>query len=259
MTGMARLIVHVEASKAGIARARFAAAFAQAHATRCEALLIYPHAPYQHAPEMTLADARAELEGVANLDVTVFESHPDRVRTDSASLFRAGALVVLGPPHARLGFLDEDAFHAGLFMSGRPCLIVPDPPPQSSPGRRILIAWKDGAPAARAVHESLPLLRAASAVALCALKSPEDDTHVGMRALERLQAVLHEAGVRMEECVITDYSARPLEAMTRTVDAFNADLVVMGAYSRSRTSEVLFGGMTRAMLAAPPCALFMAH
>jgi nucleotide-binding universal stress UspA family protein len=45
----------------------------------------------------------------------------------------------------------------------------------------------------------------------------------------------------------------------REVSAFNADMIVMGGYGRSRLSEFLFGGMTRGVLEKMAVPAFMSH
>ena len=48
-------------------------------------------------------------------------------------------------------------------------------------------------------------------------------------------------------------------ALRAEVGRLRCDLVVMGCYGHSRIREQMFGGVTRALLAAPPAPVLMAH
>jgi nucleotide-binding universal stress UspA family protein len=43
------------------------------------------------------------------------------------------------------------------------------------------------------------------------------------------------------------------------IEAFNADMLVMGAYSRPRLQEIVFGGMTAAMVREARIPLLITH
>ena len=60
----------------------------------------------------------------------------------------------------------DDEFWAGvrdavLFQSGRPVLVVPDGPP-SAFGETVVVAWKDGVEAVRAVAAAAPFFAKAA-------------------------------------------------------------------------------------------------
>jgi nucleotide-binding universal stress UspA family protein len=49
------------------------------------------------------------------------------------------------------------------------------------------------------------------------------------------------------------------EQLIRIAQEERADLLVTGAYGRSRLGEWIFGGMTRELLAASPICCLMSH
>ncbi len=49
------------------------------------------------------------------------------------------------------------------------------------------------------------------------------------------------------------------EALLAAAESENADLMVMGAYTRSRLRELVFGGVTRDILGAAGLPVLMAH
>ncbi len=269
------ILVHADASPEGLARLRAARAWADAHDGRVRPLLVAvepqePYGPGAAALKTALAARReaiaADLASAAKAVEAVAETAPetlfvraDRVRTDAASLMRTADLVVIGPPLRDDLFVDDDLFHAALFMSGRPCLVLPYRAEHAPFGRRIIVAWKDCRESARALHDSLPALKAADAVALVALKPEEDELFAGQPAFDRIGAALRAQNVKLPACTVAPKRGGAANALLRETRAFDADLIVMGGYGRSRMSEFLLGGMTRGMLERMECPLFMSH
>ena len=168
---------------------------------------------------------------------------------------RTADLIVLG--RARDGEVVElSALEAALLDAGRPLLLVPDGPVVPRPGRRIAIAWKDSAEAARAVAAALPWLAAAETVSIV---SVEEDAATTTESCERLRAALawHNPGVAVRH--VQPDGRAPVEVLLDTVAKLDADLVVMGGYSHRRVRELVFGGFTRRVLQAAPVAVLITH
>lgn len=144
-----------------------------------------------------------------------------------------------------------------LMAAGRPVLIVPNEFKGKSIGRRVLVAWKPGAEATRAVHDALPLLVQSEAVTVMRVNpGPEEPAH---NAGFDLANHLARHGVKV---TVTPVLAPDTAAGTAIVDqarAMQADLIVMGAYGHSRLRELVFGGATKQMLQAPPVPVLMSR
>ncbi len=116
------------------------------------------------------------------------------------------------------------------------------PPSENAPeglGNRIAIAWNGSSEAARAVALALPLIQAAGEVVVL-------DGGVGDHGAsgDELLRYLEIRGVqaRREPIEAGDSPGRVILESARKA---GADLVVMGAYSRSREYEAVFGGATQ--------------
>lgn len=167
---------------------------------------------------------------------------------------RAADLVVVG----RRGAEDADPGPLGvppgpvLMEAGRPVLVVP-PRLAGLKGTRVVVAWKDGPAARRAVSAALPFLREADHVLVV---SVGPDVHregaedvAGHLARHGAQVTTHLLRTAMRESdEILDFALRQ-----------EADLVVMGAYGRSRLREWIFGGVTRDVMRATPVCCLMSH
>lgn len=143
--------------------------------------------------------------------------------------------------------------HLALACNG-PVAVVPTG--KSVPARigKVLVAWKPSREAGHAVRFALPLLATADQVEVVTIAE-------GNNAVEasgaQLTAYLKTHGVNARHAHVGEGSATV--ALGREIDRFGADLVVMGAYSRSRFAEMVLGGVTSSLLANPPVPLFIAH
>lgn len=268
------ILVHAEPSPAGLARVRTARRIATDFGAQLESFLVF-HAPIEPygpgagavrelvaaqraALEGAIADARAALAGIVDKSQLVL-SRAERTRLDTASLLRGGDLSVLGPPASDLAAISDDVFHAGLFMSGRPCLVLPEAVEPQTFGQRILVAWKDCREAARALYDALPFLKRATSVGLVAVRPEWDEAFAGQAALDRAAAALVGHGVNLERTLALRSIGSTHETLLSAITDFNADMIVMGGYGRARFAEVLFGGVTRAFMDAPPRPILLSH
>jgi nucleotide-binding universal stress UspA family protein len=144
-----------------------------------------------------------------------------------------------------------------LLESGRPLLIAPDHAPATL-GRRIAIAWKDSAEAARAVAAAVPLLKRAESVSVVAVQE-RSDSHRDGQSGRRLRDALRWHNPATVLRLIAPSRHDPVDALLATVADEGADLLVMGGYSHSRLREAMFGGFTRSVLRAAHLAVLMAH
>lgn len=148
-----------------------------------------------------------------------------------------------------------DTLEAALMDTGKPLLIAPAAVPASL-GKRIVIAWKDTAEAARAVSCALPFINRAEQVTIVSVvDDAESADQSGARLLRALR--WHNPAVTLRQVVRG--SSNAVEMLHREADALSADLLVMGGYSHSRLREVVFGGFTRRTLGSSAVAVLMAH
>jgi nucleotide-binding universal stress UspA family protein len=151
---------------------------------------------------------------------------------------RAADLVLLG---ASRGASTGDAFRTAdpkaiVLRAGRPLLVLGNGA-DAVKASRICVAWKDTREARRAVVDALPLVNVAI-----------DEVEWARRGVADVVAFLGRHGVRAKHELIE--SAEESTSLLAYAQEFNADLMVSGAYGRSRLQEWVFGGMTRPLLDA---------
>jgi nucleotide-binding universal stress UspA family protein len=167
---------------------------------------------------------------------------------------RAADIVIVGPRPQRSGqtALSIDPEDA-LIEVGRPILFSPAGLKTWS-GECVLVAWKDCKEARRALYEALPLLARAQAVSVVTFN--EAGTHDGLADVvaylegHGIEAAPHAADVRFG--TVGD------ELLAHAADR-GIDMIVAGAFSRSRGQERVFGGVTLDLLQRSAVPVFFAH
>lgn len=170
-----------------------------------------------------------------------------------ASRARFFDLAVLGRSDRVIDQPHTDVIEETLLHSGRPVLLAPAETPATI-GERIAIGWNGSDEAVRSVVAALPFLRHARDVVLVELGEPET------AGTADIQAYLLMLGIASRASTLHDVRGAnvgtALLSMARDEDA---DLLVLGCYSRSPLRESVFGGTTRHVLAASRLPLLMAH
>ncbi|NND82067.1 MAG: universal stress protein [Gammaproteobacteria bacterium] len=141
---------------------------------------------------------------------------------------------------------------AALLNSSRPVLVLPKSR-KSEVGRRISIAWNQSAEAAQAVAAAMPLLQAADAVNIITCGP---DAGGGPNATQ-LANYLKFWGVKTTRSKTK--GNKDVKEILQAYEDFDSDLLVMGAYSRSRLRQLIFGGVTEYMLRQANIPVFMLH
>jgi nucleotide-binding universal stress UspA family protein len=146
-----------------------------------------------------------------------------------------------------------------IFESGRPILMCPEESAGELPVvfDRVMIAWDNTAPAARAVADALPLLEDAADVRV--VTATDNKTQAEMESGAALVRHLAEHGINATfETIRIDGSS--VGKIFETYVRKNAiDLLVMGAYRHSRLNEIVWGGATKTVIGRPPCWVMMSR
>ena len=183
--------------------------------------------PVRDNPERTEGASASLLEVTTFLDETLRRS-------------RYHDLVVMG----RVPELAAEQLDSMVMQSGRPLLIAPSKPTRQI-GEKVMIAWKDGPEAARALSAALPILAHAKHVTIVTLSEHSSENAREKASAESVVEQLGWHGIQAKSQVSNSpviSASRKLEEIAFTLDA---DLLVMGAYGHSRLREFVFGGVTR--------------
>ncbi|OCK54150.1 universal stress protein [Bradyrhizobium sp. LMTR 3] len=173
--------------------------------------------------------------------------------TDLARLYDCSIL----PSVERFGGFQVPIVEEVLFGSGRPLIVLPLDRPLSKSPDIVFVAWDGSRPATRAVHDAIPILRQATIVEVVSVteEKPLERLSSGHDLVRHLKA--HDVRARYGE---VRFDGTPIgEQIMKAALRLDADLLVMGGYGHSRVRQIVFGGATRSVLAAPILPVFLSH
>jgi len=280
LRGRGEVVAFLDGRLDGSDVVELAAALAHEHGARLTGVFIRPEpALFRHesfvrgvAAEEWLArqdalhlqvetDRRRLVEGVAarhgiGADWRVI---PRFTTQDAVVQAGCGDLAVVGRSSAADGPGDNCGLLDALILaSGRPILVLPPRWPASR-FRRVVVAWNARREAARAVVDALPLLRDAEAVALLAVDAAAATAGGRAEPGADLAEQLASQGIKVELRRLTSTVGNEGRLILAQAAAFQADLVVMGAYSRSRVVDQEFGSPTGTILREAGLPVMMSH
>jgi nucleotide-binding universal stress UspA family protein len=260
---LAAIMVSVDFDPASKSRIGLAAELA----TRFKSLLIgvagWPLLKHGHKTmpeELDLAGAGSaelvskELEKLGKKFRTIAGKITDRVEWRSSMDFpreaipkeaRAADLLVIGQ-----SMLPGDVartYDPGtiILAAGRPVLVVP-PEINRLDLSRVLIAWKDTREARRAVRDAVPLLQQAKDVAIAVVHSSASERTDAQIADLVQYLTRHKVSVTKQIANVSNENEEKI--LLELAEEHHVDLIVAGAYGRTRLGEWIFGGVTRDLL-----------
>jgi nucleotide-binding universal stress UspA family protein len=266
------ILVHVDASRAGLVRLELAIDIARGHDAYLTGLFIGPSPDILALAEnqlalalaLDLADIEEGIEAARDRFETLLRRHNvlgewHTVNGPAAasimSWARAADIIILGQNDPRdVGALQapEDV----VLAWGGPSLIVPSAGRFQHVGERALVAWNGSREARRAVHDALPFLAGSKSVTILSVNPETDDQTADNAGLIRHLA-RHGLNVSPEVIVTKDLTV--FDAVASRSAEVASDLIVMGAYGRWRWREMVLGGMTHDMLRHMIAPVLMAH
>ena len=167
-------------------------------------------------------------------------------------------LVVLRQPNSSDDKLALMTFNAALMQSGRAIIIVPQRIGKEITNegeyQNISIFWNGSPEAARAVYNATPFLTKASRVTVLSVKEKE----CSAGTLD-LNAYLIRHGVENISSTVISTGVRTGESLLAAATDVGTDLMVMGAYSRSRLQKMIMGSVTSYVLEHSLIPVLMSH
>jgi nucleotide-binding universal stress UspA family protein len=160
-------------------------------------------------------------------------------------------LIVVSRPEQQ-GNVADMFLHSALIESARPVLVLPQAG-RRNVGKKILIGWNQSRGAANAVMAAVPMLRKAEQVTIVSCGAED---RVGPKSAQIVNYLAH-WGVKVKR-----ENTRGKDVEKELVGVFRdtgSDLLISGAYSRSRWREKVFGGTTEFLLRKARMPVLMLH
>ena len=258
------IMVHLDQAPSCRSRLEAAITLAKQHDASLTGLYIYS-SPHLEQPEQILTDIRTMFQqqtedaGVATdwLAVDLGFSRVGVAEMMGYYVSFTDLLVVSQPLTA-----DKAKQHAVitsperlLLGSGRPVLIVPAFGSFPHIGERIMIAWKAGPKASRAMHDAMPLLQSAKHVNMVSIGNATFSPGEGER-LSRYLA-LHNVPAVIE--LIPPGTLSVGNTLLNLVADDNIDLLVLGVHITSRRGHLDMGEIGSFLLGQMTVPMLLSH
>ena len=275
MSAIKRIAVHVDGGSRDGAVLRMALALTARHGAEVEAVFarIPPFIPASVdgilTPQIVEAQQsiyvqRAETARATLAEVSKSSSiQPTWTAIEGAALevmigrARFADLAVIGQPSPEESDAVTDFdLPAELVMElGRPVLIVPNKGEYAEAGKRVLVARAGTRESRRAATDALALLDANTKLTVLMVnpKAANAASEADMKAWYSRH------GLNAEIRTVRSTEKEVGEVLRTTAAEVSADLIVMGAYGRSRLRELILGGATHSMLKHMTVPVLMSH
>jgi len=142
-----------------------------------------------------------------------------------------------------------------LVEVGTPCLVVPCDAIQANLST-VALAWNGSIESTRAIRFALPMLRKAGRIVLLRARHPRRE---GAGPVEDIAEHLARHGIAANAVFIDAQDCDAGAAILGKAVEVGADLLVMGAYGRSRLGEWLLGGATHHVLQNAKLPVLLSH
>jgi nucleotide-binding universal stress UspA family protein len=274
------IAVFVDPSPAGEARTSYAARTAFRHGAHLIGILAVPSIAGGSAAESFVRGHQAVRQVIANYRSIETAAIAAANRSFTAGCAREGIsfefrffhqgaiddsaklnslhtdLVIVGGPRA--GGLPRDwSAEELLFATGVPFLILPETWSGSST-EHVVVAWNASREARRAITDALPFLVDAQAVTILVVDPQKNPRH-GEEPGADVAHYLARHGAKVVVEPVQSRGESIANVILACAERHTADLIVVGAYSHARTTEMIFGGVTRSLLRDAAVPLLIAH
>lgn len=265
--GLGEIVVFINGHSETLGILEFASQLARQQGARLISVFIQP------APELTVAQSFALGTGIREV-IETQQSQLERIEARHRAQFEDIArrhgipsewrslpylsnevavhayyadLVVIARPESSGQTAGPPGLAESLVLSsGRPIILFP-PTGKVSQVRRILLAWNTTRESVRAVADALPLLVKAEAVEVLVIDHKRKAGH-GQEPGADIARHLERHGAHVDVRRLSSGGKDVGGVLLSQALAFNADLIVMGAYGHSHLREWMFGGVTRTVL-----------
>ena len=152
-----------------------------------------------------------------------------------------------------------DVLGEAMISCRKPCLVLPRRWSDPVHAKRVMLAWNGSIEAMHAIHGALPFLVTATEVWLLdGTSGDEAEDADTMPAFDPVRYLAHHGvGVRRRSFQVDAHEAGT--ALLHEAERMHVDLLVMGAYGRSRMRERGLGGATRHVLGHAQLPVLMQH
>lgn len=184
---------------------------------------------------------RFEVRGRSNFAYGVGEVLADQMRVSDLGIASFGPGVDIGKRFVVSG---------GIFLSGRPLLLVPPGHAASSYPSRVILSWDASPAAVRSVHGALPFIKRADEVTVVSV-TDDKEFRPGQSGVEVVH-LLARHGAHATFRPVQRGRRGVVHAVMDVAREIQADMLVMGAVRHASLHNLVFGSATMDLLDQGP-------
>ena len=202
-------------------------------------------------------EVASSLEPSGGFDVTWMEESGVEEQVIALRGCRAD-LIVVNRPTTDNETAALMTLNAALMQSGRAVVAAPPLPdegdPPNNPIKRVAVFWNGSTEVTRAVQAAVPLLATAEEVTV--LRVEEEEWYAGT---EDLDVHLTRHGVKTVISKVLPREVRTGRSLLFAARDAGADMMVMGAYTRSKLRQLMLGSVTGYVMEHAILPVLMCH
>ena len=265
---LADIIVHMDRGAGCTARLMAAIDLARRHTARLKGLYVVTHPHYASS-----SDFMTDFEQVRNFFVNAASKAgvvAEWLLVDWAVVgtplheivirhaYFADTILIGQPAYLRSRKVDLD-FHERLILSiGRPIVVFPASGEVFRFGDRIMVAWRGGREAVRAVHDALPFLQQAAQVSVVAVSVNKDQDALEQKAMVELLGHLIRHGIQATAEILA-LNGSVADTLLDHAARNGIDLVVLGGFAYKPNRAPLLSPLARDLLIRADVPLLLSH
>ncbi len=146
-----------------------------------------------------------------------------------------------------------------VIESGRPVLLIPKEGQFADVGNHVIAGFNASREAARAIFDALPFLDTSKTTKLVWVDPSDVDGIDGDLPGSEMATTLARRKLNVTAEATSSGGDDAAEVLLKQAGKEGADLIVIGAYGRSRLSEYVFGGVTWTLLKSAPVPVLMSR
>ncbi len=170
-------------------------------------------------------------------------------------------LIFVGCDKKEGGDFNGSSFINSLLLeTGRPVVVIPKVWKKDDFGQKVLLGWNESKQSARAMHESLSLMREAEKTDVVTVYR-ENDLKKNMAKGIEVTAFLesHNVNSQLYPKQINENQPTVGKMLITHADQYDNDLIIVGGYGHSYLREKLLGGVTQHLIHNSRVPLLLVH
>ncbi len=146
-----------------------------------------------------------------------------------------------------------------ILGSGRPVVVFPRDSNTYQFGEKVLVAWRGGREATRAIHDALLLLKGSSRIDIVSVVSGEEEQQREKASLMAVDVYLARHAIEARTVMIDRKGRSVADLILERIREEGSDLLVMGGFSYNARGIPIFNKLARELMTQMTVPILLSH